>query len=272
MRHFWKYQGTGNDFIILDERGRGVKATPPPRDDVIAWCDRHFGVGADGVLSVLPPLQPGHAARMHITNADGSVPEMCGNGLRCVALYLVDSGVKERVFTVETDAGPRGCTVGPDGEVTLSMGRVRVGVEAGFTQDAERIVDGKRVRILPVDVGNPHLVMDTPPPEMTLAERLGPLLVKSEGFPNGTNVEWISVEQGKIRALVFERGVGITLACGTGAVACAFAAEHWGLVKVQGVGSVPVEVPGGVLRIGRAEDGQATLTGPARRVFSGELP
>lgn len=271
-RHLHKYQGTGNDFIVLDVTGEAVPA-PPEKAQAAAWCDRHFGVGADGVLTVLPPAGDGAVARMHITNADGSVPEMCGNGLRCVALYLRDTRpALGGSFTVETDAGPRSCTVEQhapgDGFVTLSMGQVRVGAQSGFTADVTRVVDGVTLRCLAVHVGNPHLVLDAPIPSVEVANRLGPGLVASAGFPHGTNVEWLVRDGDGLKVLVYERGVGLTLACGTGAVASACAAEQWGWVDLAVAGGVRVGVPGGDLWIGRAGDGQATLRGPARRVFA----
>lgn len=278
----WKYQGTGNDFVVLDARGildetrGGVKQGIPTAEWAAALCDRHFGIGADGILTVLPPRTPGARARMHITNADGSVPEMCGNGLRCVALYLVDAdggGPRSEQFVVDTDAGPRTCAVSYEGtgvgDVTLSMGHVRLGPEAGLSSAVTTALEGVATRSLAVSVGNPHLVMDVPPDE-SQALRVGPALVRSAGFPNGTNVEWVVRHGDGLRVLVFERGVGITLACGTGAVASAFAAEAWGWFRVTEAG-VPVALPGGVVRVGRAPDGQATLGGPARRVFRADL-
>ncbi|MBI5493789.1 MAG: diaminopimelate epimerase [Deltaproteobacteria bacterium] len=261
-----KYQGTGNDFVLLDERAGG---RIPTAAEARTLCDRHYGVGADGVLTVLPG-RGGARARLHITNADGTVPEMCGNGLRCVALFL-SGGERTEEFVIDTDAGPRRCTVdGAQRSVTLSMGRVRLGAEAGLPAAATWDVDGRPVRGLAVDVGNPHLVLDGTPPESTEAERLGGRLVHAPGFPRGTNVEWVMRDDGGLRVLVHERGVGLTLACGTGAVASAFAARAWGWVSLDGPG-VRVSLPGGALRIGLGPGGEATLTGPAERVFTAEL-
>ncbi|MEW5852763.1 MAG: diaminopimelate epimerase [Myxococcota bacterium] len=272
QRTLWKYQGTGNDFIILDERTRG---RTPSADEARSLCDRHFGVGADGILTVLPAATSDARARMHITNADGSVPEMCGNGLRCVAAFLEDHDGKTGpgTFVVETDAGPRRCHVQPprDGErqISLGMGRVRFGADAGLPALERTMLEGREVRALSVSVGNPHLVMDVAP-DVAQAERVGAEMVGSAGFPHGCNVEWVVREGDGLRVLVYERGVGITMACGTGAVASAFAAERWGWVKLDGEG-VRVKVPGGTLRIARAADGEALLTGPARKVFTASI-
>lgn len=277
-REIFKYQGTGNDFIILDERAAGVNAAPPPPAWVTATCHRHTGVGADGVLTVLP-APPGvqASARMHVTNADGSVPEMCGNGLRCVALFLVDQQPALRALdalVVHTDAGLRTCQVQGRtpgaAQVRLGMGPVRFGADAALPADTQWTVAGAPVPCVAVSVGNPHLVLQSPPPALDHAQRLGPALASDPAFAAGTNVEWVAQRNGGLEVLVFERGAGLTQACGTGAVASAFAAQRWGWVRLDGQG-VGVHLPGGTVTVSQDPDGTAVLTGPAVRVFRAQL-
>ena len=235
---FFKYEGLGNDFVLVMTEG---DALPPL--DVARVCDRHFGVGADGVLFVSPARAAGARARVRVVNADGSTPEMCGNGVRCVALHLVRlDGQAEASVRLETDAGPRACVVDDrDGRglVTVDMGIVRV--------DAERVVDveGRAVTLTTADAGNPHAVLfgDF---EASEVDRLGPRLATHAAFPNGTNVEFARVAGDGIELVVWERGVGRTLACGTGACATVAVAGVRGLVR--GGEGIAVRLPGGSSR------------------------
>lgn len=292
MLRFAKYEGLGNDFVVVDERSGAEPALPV--DLRRALCDRHRGVGADGVLTVLAP-RPGaraaHAvARMHITNADGSVPEMCGNGLRCVSLFLVHAGVVRpgEEHVVDTDAGPRRATVlaAPDarGEalVRVDMGPARFDapgqIPSWFAEAIE--IDGVALRASAVSMGNPHVVLDAPAvgsawPSFELARRLGPLLERDRRFPERTNVELAAVRaDGSVDVVVWERGVGITEACGTGACGTAAVLARAGRVPYDT--DVVVRLPGGALTVRvpdprRDPQGAVLMTGPARRVFVGEL-
>jgi diaminopimelate epimerase len=254
---FEKYEGLGNDFIVVELPD--AREMPPAR--AVHLCDRHFGVGADGVLLVLPPLAPWCDARMRVINADGSVPEMCGNGVRCVALHVATSrGEARGVVRVETDAGERECIVDEDGSVTVDMGVVRV------LGDRTVDVEGQPIVVSLADAGNPHAILFGAYARGDV-ERLGPRLATHPAFPRGTNVEFARVEGDGIDLVVWERGVGITLACGTGACATAAVACAKGLAP-RGR-PVTLRLPGGRLDVTVADEGRTTMRGPARRVFSG---
>jgi diaminopimelate epimerase len=255
---FVKYHGLGNDFVVVDgplmdaDRARGI-------------CDRRRGIGADGVLTVLPPRTAGAAATMHIYNSDGSVAAMCGNGVRCVARHLADVRGLEGAIVVDTDSGPKTCTIHRDrrGEVEA------VSVDMGPAQllgEEEFRVGGASLRAIRVSMGNPHAVLfDEPTRER--ATVVGPEIERS--VPGGVNVGFARASPSGIDLVVWERGAGLTDACGTGACAAAVASVSRGLAPA----GVPVEVrlPGGALRITVAADlVGVTMRGPAARVFAGE--
>jgi diaminopimelate epimerase len=260
---FAKYEGLGNDFIVLD------LAHPSDLDArlVPLLCDRRFGIGADGVLLVLPSREHA-AARMVVINADGSVPEMCGNGLRCVAVHVAAArGLDDPELTIETDAGPRRCVVSDRGRdvpsVEVEMGRVRL------LGDRRLDVDGQSVDLAIVDAGNPHAVAFRTAPREDL-EKLGSRIARDPSFPRGTNVEFVAVRGQEIDVFVWERGVGATLACGTGACAAVAVARARKLVPPDS--QVRVRLPGGILDVTHdATSGETLLKGPARRVFRGEV-
>jgi len=257
---FDKYEGLGNDFILVESNDEGAVTT----ERAVELCDRRFGVGADGVLLVLPPRAADCAVRMRVLNADGSVPEMCGNGVRCVAIHVAAArGQKGRVVRVETDAGVRACMLEDDGTITVDMGAVRV------LGDRAVDVDGRPVVVAVADAGNPHAVLFG---TFTRAdvEHLGPRIATHPAFPRGTNVELACVSSDAIDLVVWERGVGITMACGTGACATVAVACARGLVPT-GRPHV-VRLPGGRLVVTIDDAGRATMRGPARRVFSGAVP
>jgi diaminopimelate epimerase len=258
--HFSKYEGLGNDFVVLAcDRPEDISAA-----QAIALCDRRRGIGADGVLQLLAPTSPGALARMRVINADGSVPEMCGNGLRCVALALTESGAPSS-FTVDTDAGPRACAVegsGNEGQISVSMGIVNV--------LGDRIValdDGPHTFHI-ADAGNPHAITFEPRSRADM-DRIGRALNAHPAFPKGTNVEFATLTDQGIDLVVFERGVGFTEACGTGA--CATVAVACALGKVPYDAAVVVHLPGGALVIDVSRAGVTHMRGPARRVYQGEF-
>jgi diaminopimelate epimerase len=252
---FAKYQGLGNDFVVIDAKG------PLAPEIVARVCDRHFGVGADGVLVVTPPRSVGSVASMIVQNADGSRPEMCGNGLRCVAVHLAAKHGGAASIVVDTDAGPRGCEVSGD-EVRIDMGVAR---------EEDEIEVGVFDRTLPlsrVDMGNPHAITFDDLGDDALAH-FGPRVATHPAFPQGTNFEIAKMRaDGGIDVLVWERGVGPTLACGTGACAVAVRACRLGLVP-YGV-EVAVHLPGGALAITVDASLRVSMRGPAHRVFVGE--
>ena len=259
-RRFAKYEGLGNDFVVIP----APMPTAISREEAARLCDRRFGIGADGVLVVSPPTSKNASVAMRVINADGSVPEMCGNGIRCVALHeAIGRGDTDLEVTIDTDAGPRTCRVrrvGVRASVRVDMGRVR------YEGDREIEVASTRYRVAIGDAGNPHAILFGEFDAATV-DRVGPALATHTAFPRGTNVEFATVRDGALDVVVWERGVGRTLACGTGACATAVAAVAKGLLPKA---RVRVSLPGGDLDIEPSEDGNTFMTGPARRVFEGE--
>jgi diaminopimelate epimerase len=256
--HFVKYQALGNDFLVVDgplmDAGRARRL-----------CDRRRGVGADGVLTLLPPSTPAALATMHVYNSDGSVAAMCGNGIRCVARHLAEARAVTGLLTIDTGAGPKACTIhhGPDGAVaavSVEMGPARLVGEEEFT------VGDERLRAVRVSMGNPHLVL-LDEPTRARAAAVGPVI--EAAVPGGVNVGFARPGPTGIDLVVWERGAGLTEACGTGACAAAVMAVRANLAPT----GAPVEVrlPGGalVITVG-AVLGRVTMRGPAERVFEGE--
>lgn len=255
---FHKYEGLGNDFVLVEaEREDAVSAA-----QARALCDRRFGVGADGILLLLPPRTNGAAGTMRVINADGSIPEMCGNGLRCVVLHHALSRKKSKgEATFDTDAGPKPCSF--DGTlVTVDMGVVKVGYDVMID------VDGEPWRFTTADAGNPHAIT-TQLADRSAIDHVGPRVSTGHEFPSGTNVEFATKNGAAIDLVVWERGVGVTHACGTGACATAAVFVAKGLVDVDT--EVKVNLPGGTLFVKMLPDGHAMMRGPARHVFSGTL-
>jgi diaminopimelate epimerase len=258
---FTKYEGLGNDFIVIDAADE--RAIDPVR--ARALCDRHFGIGADGILFVLPPSSAGARAKMVVVNADGTRPEMCGNGIRCVALHLAGRDRAEAIsYVVDTDAGPLLTEVevsGDHADVRVAMGNGRAFGEHRAT------VAGREVVFLRVSMGNPHAVAFDVDADAGTIDGFSPRL--SADFEGGTNVEFArTTGPNAYDLVVWERGVGRTLACGTGAAATAVAAVITG--RADPAQPIFVRLPGGPLelRVDR-ETLEVRLRGPARRVFSG---
>jgi diaminopimelate epimerase len=259
---FCKYEGLGNDFVLV----RAEREDEITVELAQQLCDRRRGIGADGVLMILPPRSPGSVATMRILNADGSVPEMCGNGLRCVALFVARSrGLSSAELTFDTDAGPKPCTIddrGGEGLVTVNMGLVR------WTDDVAIELDGKTWNFALADAGNPHAITVQPATDADILG-VGPAVEKHARFPSGTNVEFATVRSPtEIDVIVWERGVGLTQACGTGACATVAVAQTKGLIPA-GNHDVTVRLPGGALRIRLDAQGGCMMQGPARHVFEG---
>lgn len=258
MARFEKWQGLGNDFALFAMDDLDLRPELAQR-----LCDRRLGIGADGVILV--GREQGRP-RMIVYNADGSRPEMCGNGLRCVASYLVARGAVSADFVVLTDAGDRVCEVrAVDAdlfEVAVDMGIARRG------EDLVASIAGATHRFHTVDVGNPHAITFEAYDEAAI-DRIGPAV--SVLPPGGTNVEFCRAEgRARIVVTVWERGVGRTQACGTGACAVAAAACETGRASFGA--PIQVALPGGALEITVAEATRAIrMRGPARRVFAGEV-
>ncbi|MDY7233306.1 diaminopimelate epimerase [Hyalangium rubrum] len=268
----FKYHGLGNDFVVLDRRQSGVDIDA----ETSRWmCDRRRGIGADGVLALLPSTAG--LARMVVHNSDGSIAEMCGNGLRCAVKYLVDhaGGRPERIL-VETGAGVLACVPTYDAhgaaEVDVSMGPARLvasNLPSGATGQPflQASVPGHSgLHGTAVSMGNPHLVLlDRPLDE---AERLGPTLERHPSFPDRTNVEFVRVDPDGLTVVVWERGCGLTQACGTGACASATAAVL--AKRLPADAWLRVTLPGGDLQIRVPADlSDIRLRGPATFVFEG---
>ena len=261
---FGKYEGIGNDFLVVDAPSDTALSPEQARK----LCDRHYGVGGDGVLLSAPPVTPGAHGRMVVLNSDGSRPEGCGNGLRCVALSLARKlGQPRAELVIDTDAGPRSALVetrGDSADVTVSMGR------ASREGEVKATLRGEELTLQRISMGNPHaIVFDVNITEAELDD-LGPRISKS--LPGGSNVEFVrQTGPAAFEVLVWERGVGRTLACGTGAAAVAALA----CLSSRAPFGTPItlRLPGGPLELTvRQEDLAVTLRGPARYVFSGEVP
>lgn len=273
---FWKYEGIGNDFVVID----GVNEHVDIDTELCKrMCDRHFGIGADGVLYVMPG-KDGSDVVMRIINADGSEAEMCGNGIRCVAKHAYDfKMVKDKSFIIGTLRGNLAADVfiGTDGKVRtvkIDMGapileceKVPVDYEGKMISGTVE-ADGLRIKGTAVSMGNPHFVTFDDLSDETV-DRLGPILESHPIFPRKANIEFASVKDGKIYIRVFERGAAWTLACGTGACATTTAAALNGLVPFNE--PIDVHLPGGWLKITVDKDLKyAKMEGPATYVYEGE--
>jgi diaminopimelate epimerase len=283
---FAKYHGLGNDFLVVDLRDVSAalaEAVQAPRN-VVALCDRRFGVGGDGVLAVLPSSTAD--ARMRVLNSDGSEAEMCGNGLRCVVKELFDrGGLRKPELAIDTGAGRLLCAIDAEGgvahSVTVAMGVPRLlrGEIPMAGPAGERCVEqaleiaGTSRATTCVSMGNPHAVtfVGSRADALQLANTVGPEVERHPWFPNRTNAEFAYVKsRQEIDLVVWERGCGITLACGTGACATTVAAIVTGRAD-EGI-PVRVNLPGGTLEI-TVQPGLTgvAMKGPATHVFDGDL-
>jgi diaminopimelate epimerase len=274
---FVKMHGAGNDFVLplIPESDLPL----PPPELARALCRRHLGIGADGMLLAGVPTRRGAELRMRMFNPDGTEDE-CGNGLRCFALHAVEHGlVATRSFAVETLKGIRRCKVhsGPQGAADVS---VELGVASTRPEDVPTLlswepapgspgalvsVEGEHVAAYPISTGTAHLVIFDTPNEQRF-QRLSPLLEHHPAFPERTSVLWVEMlSPAAARVRIWERGVGETLACGTGACAVAAVARLTGRSGTE----VAVTSPGGTLLVQTGPDLRLTLTGPARTVFHG---
>jgi diaminopimelate epimerase len=274
---FAKYQGTGNDFVMVVDLDDRRSLTP---ELVAAICDRRTGIGADGVIRLVRAMRSDASFVMDYRNADGSIAEMCGNGARCVGKLVHDLGLSdEREFGIETGGGVRVLRLHGDGgevrRVTVAMGvpgftkaaiPMRGPAWETFLRQPFDVGGGLTVEASAVSMGNPHLVLFVQEdPDRFHVAHIGSALERHELFPEGTNVEFAQVLPDGIKARVWERGSGETMACGSGACAIAVAANEAGLVPNRTL----VRFPGGSLEVERLEDGEVLLSGEAERVFEG---
>lgn len=273
---FAKFQGTGNDFVILD----GLNGFSALDWSAIArfLCDRHFGVGADGVLLLERGTKTAFAMRVY--NADGSTSAMCGNGLRCLARYLHDRGlVPQGPFGIETGAGVIRPEVLANGQVRVDMGpprlrRDEIPLALDTADPAGRVVDEPLgfdagvVLMTAVSMGNPHAVIFVPDLDAVPLAVWGPRIEEDPIFIAGTNVEFVQVvDPTHARMIVWERGSGATLACGTGACATLVAGVLTGRLERDAI----IHLPGGPLAVSWAPDDRLWLTGQAEPVYTGEV-
>jgi diaminopimelate epimerase len=272
----WKYHGTGNDFVMLEDL---EDARPLDPALVASLCDRHLGVGADGVIRVTRDGE-GNDFFMDYRNADGSLAEMCGNGIRCLAAFAIDRGLTDAAeLTVGTRDGTKHVSLDIDNgrvrSVTVGMGPPAIArgdipmegpANATFLTEPFE-VDGRTFKASAVSMGNPHLVLfvDDDPDDVDV-RTIGPRIENDARFPEKANVEFIAVHDGGVKARVWERGSGETMACGTGACAALVAANEAGLVPVR----ADVRFPGGTLVVERT-DVEVLLTGPAECVFEATI-
>lgn len=274
---FSKYQGLGNDFILIDNRHFAEPIITPEQAN--AMCDRHFGIGGDGVIFALPG-KAGTDYTMRIYNSDGSEPEMCGNGIRCLAKFISDlEGNTEinKSYKIHTLAGVIIPKLETNGEVTVDMGEpelLAAKIPTTLNGSTEKVVAqplevaAQSWLVTTVSMGNPHCITFVEDSEAINLEEIGPLFEHHEVFPQRTNTEFIEVvKPDYIKMRVWERGAGITLACGTGACASVVA----GVLNNKCDRACTVELPGGCLRIDwSAADNRVYMTGPATEVFQGK--
>jgi diaminopimelate epimerase len=274
MVEFLKAHGTGNDFVVVEDLDDRLDISP---ELVRAVCDRHFGIGADGIIRIAPGS--GAPFFMDYRNADGSLAEMCGNGVRVVGKYLGDRGHVGDAFDLETRAGVKRLDLHRDerglvSRVSVDMGRPSfdratlpmLGEGEAIQESLE--VEGGQFIATCVSMGNPHAVIFVDSVETAPVTTVGPLLETHPMFPNKTNVEFVEVVDGRtLRQRTWERGCGETLACGTGACAVAVASQLRGFAGRR----VTIQLLGGPLEIEWAPGDTVRMTGPAVEVARGEL-
>ena len=271
---FSKYHGLGNDFILIDNRHSAEPILTS--EQAVKWCDRNFGIGADGVIFLLTEANDEH--RMRIFNSDGSEPEMCGNGIRCLAKFMQDLNIPttDSKYQIQTGAGLIVPQMDADGQVTVDMGKpflTATEIPTTLRDSDHKVINvplevgGKTWNVTTVSMGNPHCMtfvddVDTIP----LAE-IGVLFEHHPVFPKRTNTEFVEVvNRGYVKMRVWERGAGATLACGTGACATVVA----GVLNALCDRTCTVNLPGGDLKIQWLDESDRILmTGPATLAFTG---
>lgn len=274
---FTKYHGLGNDFILIDNRHQSAPVLTP--QDAERFCHRNFGIGADGVIFVLPGVGETDYS-MRIFNSDGSEPEMCGNGIRCFTQFVaeLDGDRAKGRYRVHTLAGVITPQRQTDGRVKVDMGQPRLlagEIPTTLAAETEKVVDrplevgDQTWSVTCVSMGNPHCVTFVDDADAIPLAQLGPKFERHPAFPQRINTEFIEVKSSNtVKMRVWERGAGATLACGTGACASVVA----GVLTQRCDRQTTVELPGGLLEIEWSpENGRVYMTGAAERVFSGRL-
>jgi diaminopimelate epimerase len=282
---FTKYHGLGNDFILIDNRLSDTPLITPAQ--AAKLCDRHFGIGADGVIFALPGTE-GSDYTMRIFNSDSSEPEMCGNGIRCMAKFVADLEGKTQpsTYSIQTLAGVMKPEILADGNITVDMGLPHLLAEEIPTTLGDvgtRVIEvplgvaGRSWLATCISMGNPHCIVFVDDVQSIDLSTIGPQFENHPVFPQRTNVEFIEVvAPDYLKMRVWERGVGSTLACGTGACATVVA----GVLTGKSNRACTVELPGGCLQITWSEEsdiapqrqgGRLQMTGPAQAVFTGSI-
>jgi diaminopimelate epimerase len=274
---FSKYQGLGNDFILIDNRQSTEPSISP--EAAIKLCDRHFGIGADGVIFVLPP-EAGCDYTMRIFNSDGSEPEMCGNGIRCLAKFIaiLEGDNARSVYTIHTLGGTMIPKLAEDGRVTVDMGKPRLlasEIPTTLVSGEKQVVNqplmvcDRTWEVTCVSMGNPHCITFVEDVEAIQLESIGSKFEHHSVFPQRTNTEFMQVVRPDyLKMRVWERGAGATLACGTGACAAVVA----GVLTGRCDRLCTVELPGGCLQIEwSATDDKVYMPGAADLVFTGKI-
>ena len=271
---FSKMHGAGNDFVVLDLRDG---APPPDAALCRLLADRHLGVGCDQILTVAAPRSAGAVASYGIWNADGSPSQQCGNGARCVAAWLVRAGAAAGDFVLDSPVASHRVRELGDGRFEVAMGAPVFAPAdiplAGFAEEAEGYaleVDGRALELGAVSMGNPHAVLEVEDVEAAPVAEVGQALQQHAAFPQQCNVGFAQVlGRDRIRLRVYERGVGETLACGSGACAAVAVLARRG--RVDAGAGVEVALPGGTLHIHHDADGGLCMAGPAAFVYEGEF-
>ena len=260
-----KHHGLGNDFLVAVEPTRALSST-----DAILWCDRRRGIGADGLISAESLASDGSLWSMTLWNADGSKAEISGNGIRCMAQAIVQRGELdgEQSLNIRTDGGMRQLQIWPDRRGGVHHAKVSMGAATAGPDpyDKWELFGLDPIRQQTVDIGNPHLVVEIDDPELIDLSSIGPEIETS--YEAGINLHLIRVEDPTtISLFVWERGAGITQACGSGASAAAWATNQWGLTD----SSVTVRQPGGDAKVDVTPD-EVFLTGPTTYVATIDVP
>ncbi len=270
---FSKMHGLGNDFFMLDNVTQNVFLS---KEKIQQLSDRNFGIGFDQLLMVEPPYDPDQDFHYRIFNADGSEVEQCGNGARCFARFVKLKGLINRNrINVSTKAGKMVLYLEKDGQVTVNMGvpefePAKIPLKANKAENTYIIRAGEHTLFCgAASMGNPHCVLEVDNVDTADVETIGPLLERHERFPEGVNVGFMQVlSDSHIRLRVFERGVGETLACGSGACAAVAIGQIQGKLGKD----VRVDLPGGQLQIRwQGKDQPLKMTGPAEHVYDGQI-
>lgn len=271
---FSKYHGLGNDFILIDNRHSAEPILTS--EQAVKWCDRNFGIGADGVIFLLTEANDEH--RMRIFNSDGSEPEMCGNGIRCLAKFMQDLNIPttDGKYQIQTGAGLIVPQMDADGQVTVDMGKpflTAAEIPTTLRDSDHKVINvplevgGNTWNVTAVSMGNPHCMTFVDDVDAIPLAEIGILFEHHPVFPKRTNTEFVEVvNRGYVKMRVWERGAGATLACGTGACATVVA----GVLNALCDRTCTVNLPGGDLKIQWSEESDRILmTGPATLVFTG---